>query len=397
MARQAVGIGTRTQAHHAAAPKPALISRALADVLQRCGGVSCPPGTCDHDETPTLHRSATSAGHAPTIGHSAAHVPGTVPPIVHQVLRSPGRPLDAATRAYMEPRFGHDFGHVRVHTDAHAAQSAAAVHARAYTVGHHIVMGGGEYRPGATDGRRLLAHELGHVIQQAGSTDAIAADGVTPNDHPTERQADAAADAVIRDQPLSIGRRPIVALQRQAKATAASSGGQSGASTTPWDRLPADARKVVGKNIFNGFSPAQQAVFQQVYGALKSLGYWTEVCDVKDVNVKYHQIDANVSAKLERRLLGDARFCADEGVTNIFHPGKSFRQVVRPGSEGLHISIQSNGFATLHLDTVSPVIGRSRGGSCEIGAGVGLEHLFRDVWHIRGELPRAVEPGEMPF
>ena len=89
-------------------------------------------------------------------------------PIVHDVLRSPGRPLDAATRAAMEPRFGHDFGKVRVHTDTRANESAHAVNALAYTVGPQIVFGAGHYRPGTTTGRQLLAHELTHVVQQQG-------------------------------------------------------------------------------------------------------------------------------------------------------------------------------------------------------------------------------------
>src|SRR5712692_51863 len=59
---------------------------------------------------------------------------GEVPDIVHEVLRSPGQPLNAATRAFMEPRFGHDFSQVRVHTDAKAAESARAVNGQAYTV-----------------------------------------------------------------------------------------------------------------------------------------------------------------------------------------------------------------------------------------------------------------------
>lgn len=90
---------------------------------------------------------------------------GTAPRIVHDVLNSPGQPLDAATRAFFEPRFGHDFGAVRVHTDPQAAQSAHVLQARAYTVGRDLVFGDGGYPPGTT-GRRLLAHELTHVLQQ---------------------------------------------------------------------------------------------------------------------------------------------------------------------------------------------------------------------------------------
>ena len=89
------------------------------------------------------------------------------PPAVQAALRSPGRPLDAETRAFMEPRFGHDFGQVRVHTDARAAASAQAVGAVAYTTGQDVVFGAGRYAPGTTEGRRIVAHELAHVVQQS--------------------------------------------------------------------------------------------------------------------------------------------------------------------------------------------------------------------------------------
>jgi len=141
--------------------------------------------------------------------------PATAPPLVHQVLRSPGRPLNRETRTFFEPRFGreftrtqvtparqaaqpgiditppddhyereadamagrivsgpsdsgtnHDLGSVRIHTNTEAAASARAVNARAYTVGQNIVFGPGEYRPESQEGRRLLAHELSHVAQQ---------------------------------------------------------------------------------------------------------------------------------------------------------------------------------------------------------------------------------------
>jgi hypothetical protein len=88
------------------------------------------------------------------------------PPIVHEVLRSPGQPLDANTRAFMEPRFGHDFSAVRVHTDAKAAESARAVNSLAYTVGQDMVFGSGQYNLHTNKGVRLLAHELTHTIQQ---------------------------------------------------------------------------------------------------------------------------------------------------------------------------------------------------------------------------------------
>ncbi len=96
------------------------------------------------------------------------HVPQTTAlPIVHQVLQQPGQPLESATRHFMEARFGQDFSHVRTHTGTQASASARVVHARAYTVGQHMVFANGAYAPSSRAGRALLAHELTHTIQQA--------------------------------------------------------------------------------------------------------------------------------------------------------------------------------------------------------------------------------------
>jgi Domain of unknown function (DUF4157) len=88
------------------------------------------------------------------------------PAIVHDVLASPGQPLDSSTRAFFEPRFGHDFSTVRIHADAGASESARSVNALAYTVGQDIVFRSGQFDPSSTVGRRLLAHELTHVVQR---------------------------------------------------------------------------------------------------------------------------------------------------------------------------------------------------------------------------------------
>lgn len=85
---------------------------------------------------------------------------------VDQALASPGRPLDPSLRQEMEQRFGHEFSRVRVHTGGAAEQSASDVSANAYTVGHNVVFGTGQYSPGKHEGLRLLAHELTHVVQQ---------------------------------------------------------------------------------------------------------------------------------------------------------------------------------------------------------------------------------------
>ncbi len=134
-------------------------------VLQRkcsCGGEAASGGECEACKQKRLQRVASGPA-----GAAAA------PPLVHETLRSQGRPLDASARTSMESRFGHDFGKVRVHIDARAAESAGAVNALAYTVGHHIVFGAGQYDPHSATGARLIAHELTHVLQQDGGAERL--------------------------------------------------------------------------------------------------------------------------------------------------------------------------------------------------------------------------------
>lgn len=99
-------------------------------------------------------------------GNGVTPAAGSAPTIVHDVLRSGGRPLDPVLRASLEPRFGYNFHQVRVHIGAMAGASAQVVRARAYTVGTNIVFGDGQYAPATAEGRRLIAHELAHIVQQ---------------------------------------------------------------------------------------------------------------------------------------------------------------------------------------------------------------------------------------
>lgn len=107
-------------------------------------------------------------GSAVTAGErsAAATESPSVPPVVGEVLQSPGTPLDSSARAFFEPRFGRDFGDVRVHADGRASESARAMGAAAYTVGSDIVFRSDRYAPGTAGGRSLLAHELTHVLQR---------------------------------------------------------------------------------------------------------------------------------------------------------------------------------------------------------------------------------------
>ncbi|WP_211228789.1 eCIS core domain-containing protein [Metapseudomonas resinovorans] len=95
------------------------------------------------------------------------------PASVDAALNASGQPLDRTTRAYFEPRFGHDFSGVRVHTDMAAQRSAREVNAHAYTVGQDIVFDAGQFAPASREGQHLLAHELTHVVQQRGTAGAV--------------------------------------------------------------------------------------------------------------------------------------------------------------------------------------------------------------------------------
>ena len=89
-----------------------------------------------------------------------------VPSIVQNVLSSPGRSLDTDTRSFMEPRFNYDFSNVKIHDNDLAAKSASSINALAYTSGNNIVFNSGQYNTNSDPGKRLLAHELTHVVQQ---------------------------------------------------------------------------------------------------------------------------------------------------------------------------------------------------------------------------------------
>jgi outer membrane protein OmpA-like peptidoglycan-associated protein len=116
------------------------------------------------------------------------------------VKPSGGKPIEPSVRFAAERTYGRDLKDVRIHTDSEAANSADALHARAYASGRDIVFGAGAYAPGSSEGQRLIAHELAHVVQQSGGTSAGLS---TPSDS-FERAADSAADHAVRGEPASL-------------------------------------------------------------------------------------------------------------------------------------------------------------------------------------------------
>jgi hypothetical protein len=202
-----------------AAPVPSAKPASAATLRRKCacGASGGSGGECTECAKKKLQRRAFGAG------------PEMAPPIVHEVLRSPGQPLGAAARAYFEPRFGHDFGKVRVHTDARANESARSVNALAYTVGQQIVFGEGSYRPQLESGRRLLAHELTHVTQHDGSVPPSSLAVAGPAG-PAEQEAHRVANAISWANPAVRSAPGTATLQRQQAASAAGTQGPEGTS-----------------------------------------------------------------------------------------------------------------------------------------------------------------------
>jgi uncharacterized protein DUF4157 len=143
------------------------------------------------------------------------------PSLVKEVVSSgSGAPLDKETRGNMEASLGADFGDVRVHTDSKASESARAVQAHAYTVGNDVVFQSGKYAPESESGKRMLAHELTHVVQQrSGPVDGSPAPGGIKISSPSdsfEQAADRSADRVMSGAPAATLAGAPRAMQREA-------------------------------------------------------------------------------------------------------------------------------------------------------------------------------------
>ena len=176
-------------------PEPAL-QRACSACAT--GGSPCPK--CAREKEPLVQRKTKGSSHSL----------GSVPDDFLRDL-GPGQPLDGAARAFFEPRFGEDFSNVRVHSYAAAEQSADEVSAQAYTLGSDIVFAAGRYAPTTSEGRRLIAHELTHVVQQSNAPVTSVnerSDGTGRSAGSISRPQTAAAPTLQRQERRSPGKAP---------------------------------------------------------------------------------------------------------------------------------------------------------------------------------------------
>lgn len=192
---------------------------AVQRLIQRkcaCGGQTGSGGECEECRAKHfLQREAVGGAR-----------PSALPAIVHEAMHTRGKPLDHGSRDFMESRFHHDFGDVRVHTDPAAEGSARTLGAEAYTSGLDIYFAAGKYAPQSSEGRRLLAHELAHTVQQRGMSSfarqAAPSDNldIDPDDS-LEREAERAAEQVASSDRAvprpSLSATDVGSIQRQAE------------------------------------------------------------------------------------------------------------------------------------------------------------------------------------
>lgn len=207
---------------------------------------------------PTLKPTYSPATSVERLPPSSFHVP----------MGAGGRSLDRNTQTEMSARFGHDFSQVRVHTDAQAAEAAQGAGASAFTLGNDVFFGEGQYAPGSSDGERLLAHELTHVVQQARSGPGDPSRS-SRRDDASEREAHALAERAVSGHAVQVQATPQAALARDEKEeggwfSSLASGAGSLASSA-WG-----GTKTAAGAVYNGYEKATD--FKTLQSGIKTEG-----------------------------------------------------------------------------------------------------------------------------
>jgi Domain of unknown function (DUF4157) len=373
---------------------------ASAALLQRacaCGNRTIAGGECEACRKKGLQHAAMNSQSV-----------GEAPPIVHDVLRSPGQRLDATTRAFMEPRFGQDFSGVRVHTDAQAAESARSVNALAYTVGRDVVFGAGQYAPQTNVGQRLMAHELTHVMQQSNHSSLQTKLTIGSVKDSFEQQADNVAKIVDQNlssyvqettamhgaakqgqSSLKIGNQcPSVIVQRQSIPSV---------RRPPFDDEPAQLRDVLeasyvaGKfgckegidvvSCYNRLDASARFVLKSLYSRLTQFGLWDHILYawgmwITGVGGAHFMVKDHV--KFLDALIASARFCIDSAAGGMLHKGTTSVREISSG-DSLHLSIGSGNHITAHIDAISPAVGRESNFRCRYDPTAAAAHIGREA------------------
>ncbi|GLH71640.1 hypothetical protein GETHLI_01420 [Geothrix limicola] len=248
------------------------------------------------------------------------------PESVQETLRTPGQPLEPSTRAFMEPRFGQDFSHVRVHADARAAASAQAVHAHAYTVGQDVVFGAGRYAPHSPAGRALIAHELTHVVQQSSAAPAMQSrSAISQPGDAAELEAESVSRAVMAGGAVPAIGSAAPSVQRQDGAGAGS-------------RAPAQRRTIWVNVGFDSSAQANETTMAKLRASIAAekaaiascCSARSTACDV-DVKTHYDWNRVNKPAPTDHDYDDDSaadRALRDSNLANISGPANGRKVLV---------------------------------------------------------------------
>ena len=228
-----------------------LLGCARPGAIRRSPAGGCQCGRQDHEDLPPVQRKPAGAG-----------LPERATVTAALQDQGPGRGLDRSVRDFMEPRFGRDFGAVRIHTDTAASRAATSLHALAFTVGRDIFFSEGQYQPQTQAGQSLIAHELTHTIQQSGGTgheiQRLSWDDVTnavsSAEDTVKQDAEAAASAVVSGAEAA---GEAVASGAHAVAQGAEAAGQAVVSGA---EAVASGAAAAGKAVVSGVEAAGQAV-----------------------------------------------------------------------------------------------------------------------------------------
>lgn len=302
---------------------------------------SQPDARPEHEAAPARPRGSAGLLQRKAAGGAS----GEAPPVVAEALDSPGGALEPSTRELLEARFGHDFGRVRVHADARAAESAEAVEARAYTVGDHVVFGPGQYAPHTQAGRALLAHELTHTLQQRDAGPALQTrlEISRPGD-PSEAEADRVASLAAGPAraasvpPVKVSAAPHVALMRDAKAEKKLGLGSHEPAVAVAEELKTgfDTNMKVVKNSAEDKEKMQRLgdgkkYYKKAYPELPGPEMVPRVQYFLKIDLVYPRIDSYLTANATKRINTDeAKKVADpkERQGLVYNPSESWDKIV---------------------------------------------------------------------
>lgn len=312
---------------------------------------------------------------------------GTAPPIVYEVLRSPGQPLDAATRAFMEPRFGHDFSRVRVHADAQAAKSARAVNALAYTVGRDIAFSEGSFAPTTVSGKQLLAHELVHTMQQGKGVHASRSVlNISQPHDAAEQEADLAVAKIDRKESFVQPSNHVATLARRQPDAGASPSADAGTAS-------ASAKCALN-------TPKDCATYEDWLDTFPATSFAASVGSDKEIT---HSMPADLVGLISGKLhaSGGLPDCADVALVlrhyYLKSRGQSFTFMV--GRDKKTALTYTLGKATSDKEARVCMLGTGTESFQETRSGFALVNFYKEkgknILNLKTLLSKGLKPGDM--